>query len=63
MPLPVSATRCGDVARVSRDGDRDHAAAGRELDGVREQVPQNLDQPILVAHHVTGHVGEVTHQS
>ena len=49
-PTPVSATVTSDRAEPTRSMPDAYAAAGRrELDGVREQVPEHLLQPLGVA--------------
>ena len=42
---------------------QNHASGRRELDGVREQIEQNLSQPRRVAHHHAGNLGsDAMHQ-
>ena len=64
MPDPVSlhADRHGDTSRRSvlaptRNG---HLAGVGELDGVRQQVDQDLADAVLVGHDASGTSGSIT---
>ena len=57
IPTPVSDTaKMNPVAVLAGDAYR-HLAGGRELDGVREQIQQDLTQPRTVAVDGNRHVG------
>ena len=51
MPSPVSLTVISTCESTRSQPDLHAAAARRELDGVREQVPHDLLQPLRVARH------------
>ena len=48
MPWPVSAMTTSTMPRPFRDADVDRAAGRRELDGVRQHVPDRLLQAVRV---------------
>ena len=48
IPMPESLTETSIALGQARAGDRDRAAFGRELDGVRQQVQQDLPELALV---------------
>ena len=59
MPIPVSLTRITALPADSRRRTSTRAAAGRELDGVREQVPDHLLQAVGVAERPGSPAGRV----
>src|SRR5688572_14847990 len=51
-----------DSALLHRDADINPAASWGEFNGIRQQVRDDLPQPICIARHRSRHVGELLRQ-